>query len=741
MVLGGGFLGDAPAVFSSDSKRVFVAADGGIKVYDSTTGGLVGVMEEEDAGKVVAILRRPESEEVISGDTAGAVKVWSSEGEPRVLAKLDQGIKRMAVSKQALYCLTEADASGNAKIIQVNLSTGKAFPIFKVKGSPVLSCNSNLFVYGSGKRVHLWDMSADAQRKAVASADTEHSLGCLGFAADGSLVLGYQSGHIQVIRGPSVSSFADAVRTQRAYLHWHSDAVIGLATSPVDGHFVTGGHEGVAVMWSLESRKTQFLPRVGGRILHVSVNAEGSKWALSTSENSILLLGSADFKVACEIRGLSASAKETRLAMPIAQHPLDPGLCVLETATGVDLQIYDPVGDRHVGHWEVVRQNVVAALPEEKRRLKTAAELPHNSVRLTAFSPATKAVAQSVWMATWEFCESDGQSCLKIWDIDGTTGEYTLVSIFDDPHGRARVTGLAFNSLNGGVELVSVADDGSWRLWRPIVIDERAERAIDRFSWALMRKDTYWDPAFRGSFQSVAFSADGSLMALAMENLVVIYDAESKEELQSLPCAKEPLIGAHFLGSTGSLVAYDAEHVHVWDLERLEVSWALAVKVDAFAVDGGRFAVALKSTDGAATWVAEFGPAKPAPLQTSRHAGSVEQLVYVRAAAHRKAAALLAWTAARRFVPAFPDDFPAARSALPKPAPSSAEPAVLTDLASLVLKDAGKPRPVFAAQASPLPIKPDVRGADLLLSQVPSHVLPPMRLLFASFIRLKLDPA
>jgi hypothetical protein len=279
------------------------------------------------------------------------------------------------------------------------------------------------------------------------------------------------------------------------------------------------------------------------------------------------------------------------------------------------------------------------------------------------------------------------------------TGDLTLVSIFDEPHGRARVTGIAFNTPGGGgVELVSVADDGSWRLWRPLVVNEGAHKAIDRFSWALLRKETYWDPAFRGSFQSVAFSADGSLMALSMENLVVLYDAASKAELRALPCAKEPLRGAHFLGTTGSLVAYDAEHVHVWDLEALEVAYALAARVEAFAADGGRFAVALRSSDGASTHIAEFGPAKPVPLRASRHPCRVEQLVWVRAA-HRRAPALLALTAdAKRFVPAFPEDLPA--EALPeKPAPR--EPAALTDLASLVLRAAGRPKPVLAAEASP----------------------------------------
>lgn len=740
-VLGGGFLCDAPAVYSSDSKRVLVAMDGVIKVYDSTSGVLVTVWTDADsdvACKIVSVLRRPKSDEIVSCDSKGSVKVWSSSGVSRVIVKLEQGIKRMVVSPAgALFCLTEADSGSNAKIYQVNLATGKAFSVFKVKGSSILACSSSFFAYGSGKRVHLWDLQGDPQRKAVASADVEHSLGCMGFSADGALVLGFSSGHIQVIRGLSSTTFLDACKTQRAYMHWHSDAVLSLATSPLDSHMVSGGHEGVGVMWSLEARRTQFLPRVGGRILHVSVNEDGSRWALSTSENSILLINSADFKVACEIRGLSASAiGKDRLAMPIQRHPFDPSLCLVENANSVDLQVYDPVGDKHVGVIEVVRQNVIAALPEEKRKLK-ASELPHNRIRLTAFSPTVGGVAKSCWMATWESCEADRQSCLKIWDIDGASGDYTLVSIFDDPHGKARVTGIAFNVIDEKAELVSVADDGSWRLWKPVVINEKAEKALDRFSWALMRKQTYFDPAFKASFQSVAFSADSSLMAVTMENCVIIYDAESKEELQALPCSTEPLLGAYFLGSTGGLVAYDANHVHVWDLETVEVRWALNVQVDAFACHGGKFAVALKSSDGNSTFVAEFGPAKPVPLQTFQHTGIEIQSLCYSSVASKKGFVLLAMTGTKRFIPAFPDDFPSLPS---KPVLVEEEPS-MTGLASLILNETGKTKPSFANVPPPVPVKPDVKPADLLLSQVPSHVLPPMRLLFASFIKLKLDPA
>ena len=56
---------------------------------------------------------------------------------------------------------------------------------------------------------------------------------------------------------------AEGPKLSQATVHWHAEAVCCLAFSPDDAYLLSGGHEGVLVVWDISSGRRTYLPRLG----------------------------------------------------------------------------------------------------------------------------------------------------------------------------------------------------------------------------------------------------------------------------------------------------------------------------------------------------------------------------------------------------------------------------------------------------------------------------------------------
>lgn len=690
-----------------------------MKIFDAVTGESVALLDQKVSTSVLTGLALhpayPDTR-VVATTEAGEVLSLSLNGEEdAVCSKLDRGVK--------FFNGSHGLSTDGMKLYQMAFGEDgkrcRAFPV--IKGSKPITAyasSTEFLAYACGKKVFLWSCLTDANRKSVESFEFERAVCSLSWC-NSTLIVGLASGAVLAVKDVRTETFASIAQYSRQKLHWHANPVAAMAASGSDGYCVTGGEEAVAVLWNLGTGKNQFLPRLGAAITGVSVNSDGSKWVIATQDNAIFVIASGSFSVSCTIRGLAYAASGSSLAFML-KSPLDKAHLVVPGRTGA-LQVFDPVADRHIGLLPVTQENLVTGLPENRDSIK------HSQVKLVAFHG--KAL-----MATYEHREASScifeSDALRLWSYEAVAGSWAQIAIFDSPHGAGKlVASMAFNPATGA--LVTTDSCGSLRVWAP------AEG-----SWF----NGHCQPFHEGRpLTSLGFSPDGSVMLAVCGASILLFNALTYTYLQSLTYSiTGTLLGAQFLDASGFVVAHDAAQVTVWNLETLQIEWSLNMAVAALAVHGAKFAVAAPShTNPADSYTLLFNAASAVPTQARKHAGiAIAALAFVHAmrnAAKSKSKSIvmaLAANAGRTFFQAFPEgepvDGPTAISL------SAASSGVATPLSKLVVESADKASAAILFDAVKPQWKQDAKPKDLLLSEVPSHVLPPMRLLFAAFAKLKL---
>ena len=91
-------------------------------------------------------------------------------------------------------------------------------------------------------------------------------------------------------------------------LHWHAHAVNCLAFTSAD-YLLSGGEEGVLVVWQLETEHKDFLPRLASDILSIAVSPDQTLYALVHKDNTIRIVSATNMKIKQEIVGLKCGMK------------------------------------------------------------------------------------------------------------------------------------------------------------------------------------------------------------------------------------------------------------------------------------------------------------------------------------------------------------------------------------------------------------------------------------------------
>ena len=90
-------------------------------------------------------------------------------------------------------------------------------------------------------------------------------------------------------------------------IHWHSNAVQSLCFSQDGFYLLSGGHEGVLVIWQLATLTKEFLPRLGAGICHISqFPSDPAQYVLGFNSNVIRCISISSMQV-------STSAISSRL--------------------------------------------------------------------------------------------------------------------------------------------------------------------------------------------------------------------------------------------------------------------------------------------------------------------------------------------------------------------------------------------------------------------------------------------
>lgn len=388
----------------------------------------------------------------------------------------------------------------------------------------------------------------------------------------------------QHFEGKSMIGKPEDPRTKviKSKAHWHAHPVTSLfydtVSSPVDPILYSGGTESVLVTWQMgqgRSKPLNFLPRVSlGGIVHVAcadrVDDKPSNGILVYSDdNSLQLFESYSKGRIWKIQGLASNGKDNEEQLvqktvievdPIAKGALDAQLVItgLPQAPGF-MHWYDATKWRLTATLEVAPFNKVSKTETDDN------PMPVPSITNHAFCNDGKELitidetpSENSYTGAFVNHGPNGGygvvTTIKFWSWGSTppsTNEpvtpapYTLVAAMSFPHGpKNRVSALA-GSTNGSIVCTVSNDEKAFRLWRKVIPSEGNEtRRIP--AWTCQCKVTI--PAGFSNFETrrdgIAFSGDGSTLALGCGNMVTLWDCTEARFLTNI---------RHLEGVTGTI--------------------------------------------------------------------------------------------------------------------------------------------------------------------------------------------
>jgi NET1-associated nuclear protein 1 (U3 small nucleolar RNA-associated protein 17) len=284
------------------------------------------------------------------------------------------------------------------------------------------------------------------------------------------------------------------------------------------------------------------------------------------------------------------------------------------------LQFYNAREDRSIRKLQVATKN---PLHYFRNTL-----IPDHIVQSVAFSK------KGEWLVTVDRSPSEvaatsyDSTTLKFWLYDERQRRYELNTQINDPH-TGEITGLAYNP--SGDMCVTSSSDGKFKVW--VLVERqsdeddveaegdnnaenvRKDNADDKPSEGLTlppppapsaaasspAETMCWACRSVGFFRDLrataaAFSTDGSILAVAYEHIITLWNPTTNSLISTLTCAvpQEAITHLAFLhGAVPYLVACSEYRLYVWDLLTCQVAWSHVVPVKLLALDtlSARFAI------------------------------------------------------------------------------------------------------------------------------------------------------
>ncbi|KAJ1816268.1 NET1-associated nuclear protein 1 [Coemansia sp. RSA 2598] len=435
-------------------------------------------------------------------------------------------------------------------------------------------------------------------------------------------------------------------------MHWHAHKVNTVVFAADGQLMLSGGDEGVLVLWQLATDTKSFLPRLGSDIMGIAISPDQMLYALTLRDNTVRVFSALDRSLVSMLQGLKfaergaavginmrGSPERIRLARKLESDAFTTGLIVHPTSHALvlngdpgHLQVFNHTTDRHMASIEIVSFNRVGG--------STATDLQNPHVDIVQYS------SDGTWMATVDSRGSDSaygpsatvETYLKFWRLDTRDQKYKLVTRVDSPHARG-VCALAFQPAprraqgrGDGLLCVSTGRDGAFRVWE-LESREGAGGAETHYIWIC--RNTV---RFRGlQPRSAAFSADGSTLAVAFGGCVTLWDAATctAPVCALVASAATPsLTGVAFIGGSNFLAAWSRNRLDVWNMLTGSVWWTLAMPLQSVFVHPKAALLAVAAyqiPDSTVASIMVLEPMSPVPLVTLRHTGGVESVVLVPA--------------------------------------------------------------------------------------------------------------
>ncbi|KAJ2133069.1 NET1-associated nuclear protein 1 [Coemansia sp. RSA 1807] len=650
-VVSGGQLTTGPIVFSSDSSQFYLAKDNSVSAYNVQNGEMLqNFSVHRDSGLQRAAIKKIVAAEdhrvyTFSADhkarlwdarTGDLVCVWDIgacadfvEADPsksgRFFCAMRRKRQRAGAQKKYVVCRVELKGEPNG-VEPVHVERQELFRASNVAGLSVRADGQWVaafakfrvhvaFVGDANVKCHVWGM--EERVSAIAFHPREPVLAVGDWR--GRIVFWFC-----VDEHAASSEDRPIVRSTH---HWHAHRVNAIAFSG-DSLMLSGGEEGVLVLWQLDTETRDYLPRLGSDIVGISPSPDHMRYAITLRDNTIRIVSAVDRSLVSLLQGLKFAerAGRARGARELDSDPFTTGLVVHPATHALvlngepgRLQVFNHANDRHLASIEVAAYNRVGSGSQ-----------PH--VDLVQFS------SDGAWMATIDSRRTDATnglmsvttSYLKFWRLDPTSQTYTLVTRIDAPHAGG-VHSISFQPCHrrNALLCVSTGRDRLFRVWE--LQSVLGAGPNERFVWACRATCGYrnMQPT------AAAFSSDGSTLAVAFGGAVTLWDpAVCARPVGVLVASADTpqLKGVAFVGASSFVAAWSDERLDVWNMLTGSVWWTLAMPIQSVYVHprSSLLAVAAYQVPGSSTAsVMVLSPSSPTPLLAIQHPSGVEAVALV----------------------------------------------------------------------------------------------------------------
>lgn len=359
--------------------------------------------------------------------------------------------------------------------------------------------------------------------------------------------------------------------------HWHPAEVNVLSFSTDGAYLYSGGKEGVLVVWQLDSGKKKFLPRIGSPLLYFIDSPDPTLSSISCADNQIHLLKMPSLGILKTISGIKAPRSYSGI-----YEGLSNGIAFDQTAGLVALctenyciQFYSLYDDRGISEVQVCERN----------------HQPGDDVTVIVTSVALSLDGSMMCTAEMKLAEEGlgGLICLKFWASGSSNKQFSLSTIVYEPHRDAGISAVTLHP--SGHTAVSSSFGGDFKVWICNNGSTRNDQMPLNSSWTCHAVGSYK----KKPMTAAAFSGDGSVLAVAAETLITLWNPYKNVLLAVLGETLTPIVTLSFVGKSDNLVA--ASHgsnpqLSVWSMSKLSISWSYKLRIEAVAsaVDSSSFA-------------------------------------------------------------------------------------------------------------------------------------------------------
>eukprot|EP00854_Cymbomonas_tetramitiformis_P014559 gene14559-17208_t len=469
----------------------------------------------------------------------------------------------------------------------------------------------------------VWPIKAATKARDPLRLHHTKSFTCIALGSKGdSFAAGDASGRIRIwhdLNAAVAAPEVDSKQVKCTTVHWHANPVGCVAFTEDGKYLLSGGAEGVLVIWQLDTGVRQYLPRLGAPLRTLALSpADPSIVTVGLADNAQHILNFASMTIKSSIRGIqpanlsgdenpSGTLSSSRL---LRLHPRQ-GYAVL-SATGACLQFIDAIGNQSVMRLQVASRNYVAQ-PHQSPAFSEPAVLA------AAFSRDGATLVTLDTRPTGALSHKATDSCLRFWELRlGETSElavdgsgnapYVLTTCVNDPHLKGVLCTVGLDALKRGVLykditaleyhpfehlVVTTSLDKEFKIW---------QRAPEKGggAWSIRSVASYGDEPLH----SAAFSPDGSLLAIG-GMAITLWDAHHHTHSATLvpppgqPGAVKTLT---FVASSPFLVVATKDTLMTWNLLTLSVMWSYSLNITSLATHPTlpQFAVSVSRPSAAA---------------------------------------------------------------------------------------------------------------------------------------------